>query len=292
MYRKVIFVVAFLGTSCALEPRSATTAEPSKRTVTVSAMAEVNVVPDQVVFTLGVTTQDPGSMAAAKAANDQKTRAVLAVLGKHGVSKDGIQITSMRMGQAYKKKIVESGGREYQTQSTEVDYFFFSRDIEVVVKQLGSVDQILEAATGAGASHGGDLLFRSTKNREMQVEARRKAVEYAKEKASHLAQLNGLKLGKALTIEEDVEWNQHTTGTGFGGMGMGGAGGSVGRKAPFDSTSLRTPSPSAKIYLTADGPKSPGNSPAKTEDADESQLLPPGIIVIDATVNITFEMLE
>jgi len=71
-----------------------------------------------------------------------------------------------------------------------------------------------------GANRVTGILFRTTKHREHQVEARRLAVAYAKEKAGHLAELNDLALGKAITIEEDVEGDNHTMGSG-GGMGGG-----------------------------------------------------------------------
>ena len=282
MSRKTLLACTLLVSCLVLTPRTATTAEPEKRTVWVSAMAEVKVVPDQVVFTLGITTQDQKSLAGAKAANDQKTRAVLALVQKHGVPTDNIQITSMQMAPWYKKKVAREGGRAYETATEELDYYYVTREIEVVLTQFEALEPILDEALAAGASHGGRLLFRTTKNREKQVEARAKAVEYAKEKAGHLAALNGLKLGKALKIEEDVESSRHTTGWG-GAMGMA---------APSDSASLRTPKPWANILLTAGAPKAPGRTPATADDAKEGQLLPSGIIVISATVTITFEMVE
>ena len=93
MYRSTLLVGVFLGTCCTWMPRCALAAEPEARTVTVSAMAEVNVVPDQVVFTLGIRTEDLKTLAGAKAANDLRTQAVLAVVGKHGVPAKNIRIS-------------------------------------------------------------------------------------------------------------------------------------------------------------------------------------------------------
>ena len=73
-----------------------------------------------------------------------------------------------------------------------------------------------------GANTVSGILFRTTKHREHQFEAHQLAVAYAREKAGHLAELNGLALGKAITIEEEVEGDIHTRG--FGG-GMGGMAG-------------------------------------------------------------------
>ena len=215
------------------------------------------------VFTLGITTQHQESLAGAKAANDQKARAVLAVLEKHGVSKENIQVSSMQMGPVYKKRFTQDAGRQRVIEERQVDYYYVTREIEVVATQFETVDQMIDGAVAAGASHVGDLLFRTTKNRERQVEARAKAVEYAKEKAGHLATLNGLKLGKAWQIEEDVESSRHTTGYGSA-AGIG---------APSDSASLRTPKPWANIHLTAGAPRPPGATRAKAEDAGAGELL-------------------
>jgi len=282
MSPKTLLACTLLVSCPVLTPRTAAAAEPEKRTVNVSAMAEVKVAPDQVVFTLGITTQDQESLAGAKAANDQKTRAVLAVLQKNGVPKENIQVSSIQMGPVYKKRFTQDAGRQRVIEESQVDYYYVTREIEVVLTQFEAVERSIDGVLAAGASHVSDLLFRSTKNREMQVEARTKAVEYAKEKAGHLAALNGLKLGKALEIAEDVESSRHTTGYGSA-AGMG---------APSDSASLRTPKPWAEIRLTAAGPKAPGATRANAENAGAGQLLPPGIIVISATVTITFEMVE
>jgi uncharacterized protein YggE len=282
MSPKTLLACTLLVSCPVLTPRTAAAAEPEKRTVNVSAMAEVKVAPDQVVFTLGITTQDQESLAGAKAANDQKTRAVLAVLQKNGVPKENIQVSSIQMGPVYKKRFAQDAGRQRVIEERQVDYYYVTREIEVVLTQFEAVERTIDGAVAAGASHVGDLLFRTTKNREKQVEARRKAVEYAKEKASHLATLNGLKLGKALKIEEDVESSLHTTGWGEARTNV----------MAGDSASLRTPKPWANIHLTAGGAKPPGATRAKAEDAGAGELLPPGIIVISATVTITFEMVE
>ena len=281
MSRTMLWVSILLVSCPVLVPRAAAAAEPEKRTVSVSAMAEVKVVPDQVVFTLGITTRDQQSLAAAKAANDRKTAAVLAVLEACGVPKDKVQIVSMQMGPVYKREVSSSWGSKRETEDEKIDHFHSSRDIEVVVTQLETVDQIVDRALDAGATHIGDLLFQSTKNREMQVEARSKAMEYAKEKAGHLAALNGLKLGKALKIEEDVELNRHVEGTGVA-AGF----------APSASATPRSARPWADVRLVATGATAPGRVRAKTADARPAQLLPSGIIVLSATVTITFEMVE
>lgn len=60
----------------------------------------------------------------------------------------------------------------------------------------------------------GELKLQVRDQRKHQVEARRLAVEYARDKAVHLAELNQMKLGAAVSITEDVEYNGDATGFG------------------------------------------------------------------------------
>jgi uncharacterized protein YggE len=246
------------------------------RTIQVSAMAEVKVVPDEVVVTVGIHTEDPKDLLVAKSDNDQRTRAVIALADKHGLGKEHVQLTDVSMGPHY-------------TNWHVLDHYYVRRSIEFVVRDFARLDAILSDCVDAGATHVDDLLFRTTKNVERQVEAREKAVGYAKTKAGHLASLTGMRLGKPVSISEDVEMNQHTRGTGGGmggGMGMGGMGGA--------SSSIERTKPAAqtKIALVADRVERKTPPVKKPSDAAGQVPIPPGVIVLSATVNIEFELLD
>lgn len=118
-------------------------------------------------------------------------------------------------------------------------------------------------------------IFVTTKHREQQFEARKLAVEHAKEKAAHLTELNGLKLGKAIRIEESVEGDIHTEGFGFGGMAASDAGERPGR---------------AKIHLVA--ADLPATKRGEKPPAAPRKPIAPGQLTISATVTITFELTE
>jgi uncharacterized protein YggE len=271
-------------------PLFARAGEPEKRTdrtVSVSTVAEVKVAPDEVVLTLGIETQDKENLAAAKSANDRRTRAVLALADKYHLSADQVQLADMHMRPCNDPKCgvftFDERPSAERTHKLAFDHYHVTRSIEVVLKDFDSIDRFTSDALAAGVTNFRDLRYRTTKNADHQVEARRRAVAYAKVKASHLAELNGLKLGKAVKIEEYVEMNQYTRGA--GGQGMGGMG-------SFSSVDLKSSKPWVPIHMTADETNRREPSEPKREIPPARQPIAPGLIVIDATVSITFELLD
>jgi uncharacterized protein len=240
-------------------------AEPPARTIKVSAMRAIEVVPDEVVLSLSVVAEDDKSPIVAKAENDKRTRAILAALKKHHIDDKYIKIDCLEMRPTY------------HPNTRELLDYSVTRGIDVTLQDFNLLEQVLSDSLQAGANRVSGILFRTTKHREHQIEARRLAVAYAKEKAGHLAELNDLALGKAITIEEDVEGDSHTMGSG----GMGGMGGM--------STSDNGKPKFILASMTKDEKKADAKAPA-TPDA--GQTIAPGTITVSATVTITFELKE
>jgi uncharacterized protein YggE len=170
-------------------------AKPPARTVTVTARGQVGVVPDLVELRLGVSTQAP-QLAEAKRDNDKKTAAVLAAAGKYAVPKDDMEI-NLDITPLYQDRRSE--------EIPKLQGYRIHRSIDIRLRDFSKVEPLLSDALAAGVNWVGGLEYQSTKHRENQAEARRLAVEVAKEKATRLAALNGLKLGKAIQISEDVD---------------------------------------------------------------------------------------
>jgi len=165
---------------------------------------------------------------------------------------------------------------EYDHNGRQLLRYTVTREIDATLRDFRLLEPIISDALQIGVNHVGGILFRTTKHREHQFEARRLAVAYAREKAGHLAELNGLALGKAITIAEEVEGDIHTRGSGGGGMG-GMAGG------PSSNGG-------AKILLTGMRTSAPESSNAADAAPDAGSTVAPGVITISATVTITFEL--
>lgn len=245
-------------------PCPASAANP-EHSIAVSAAADVKVVPDRVLLTVSIRTEDAKSLLTAKAENDNRTRAVLALADKYGIAEKHFLIDSVHMG-PFREDIVRMG---YQV----------TRDIEITLDDFNLVEPVLSDALEAGATGVYGIHFATTKHRELQFEARKLAVEHAKEKAGHLAELNGLKLGKALRIEESVEGDTHTGM--FSMAGFGGAAVSSPQERPAR----------AKIHLVAAEQPAATKTKKQPTGADRKPVAP-GQLTISATVTITFEMKE
>ncbi|MBN2024786.1 MAG: SIMPL domain-containing protein [Pirellulales bacterium] len=241
--------------------QSALVAREPVRSVRVSAKAEIAVVPDEVLLTFSIDTENK-DLLRAKAENDKLTRAVLALGPKHGLPAEQLTMTGLDMGPRYER-------RRADQEPVFVGYEV-SRSIEVSIRDFTKLEPVLADALAAGVTNVGDLLFRTRKHHEYQVEAREKAVGYAREKARHLAELNGLALGEALEIVEDVEGDEHT-------WGMGGMGGGMAEARPAGP---------ARFRLVADEREAKGVPATASGEA----LLAPGTITIRSTVTITYEM--
>lgn len=162
--------------------------QSSEAPLTVSGEAEVKVVPDQVIISLGVEARDP-SLAAAKLKNDRGVRSVLAAIERLKVDPADVQTDFINVNLHYDR------ANEYV-----VDYYAVEKSIAVTLRDISRFEALLSAVLDAGANHIYGVDFRHTQLRRYRDQARALAVKAAMEKASDLAAAAGLKAGKPISI--------------------------------------------------------------------------------------------
>ncbi len=192
--KTILIVISGLATALGGE-------EKPLRTVKISAYGAMKVVPDQVVLTLAVVTENK-DLLLAKSDNDAKTRKILDLADKYHLKETSFQIDQMSISPEFSRSSRES--------VSEFVGYSVNRQIVITLTDFAIMEPIISDSLSLGANRMSELLFRTTKIREYQFETRKKAVEVAKEKAGHLSELNGLKLGKAISIEEEVEGSRNT----------------------------------------------------------------------------------
>lgn len=84
-------------------------------------------------------------------------------------------------------------------------FYRVSNMLEVTIRDLTAVGRVLQAATAAGANNVWGIEFAIENNDALKVQARAQAVARARQTAAELAQLSGVKLGKVLSISEELE---------------------------------------------------------------------------------------
>ncbi len=260
--------------------------EPT-RTIMISARSEVMVEPDEVVIRARVTTHDK-DIYNAKSVNDKIAQRVLTVARSHGLPDKDVMITDMDVSPVHDR---------YR----EFIHYEFERSLEFTLTDFTEIEPLLSDLIEAGVTRIDRVHFRVADQRKHQIEARRLAVEYAKVKASHLAELNDQRLGLAIHIREDVENNWNAGGAfGFGG----GAGASLtpdlgnrlvqSRGQSVESRPPGTHAVGSRFHLAAwyqAEPEEKNNKKATSPNKKNTKLLAPGQIEINATVTIQFELL-
>jgi uncharacterized protein len=81
-------------------------------------------------------------------------------------------------------------------------FYNASNSVELTIRKLDAAGKIVSAATSAGANQIYGLRFEIEDPSALQADARQKAVADAQQRAQRLAQLAGVKLGPAVSIQE------------------------------------------------------------------------------------------
>jgi uncharacterized protein len=102
--------------------------------------------------------------------------------------------------------------------------YLVSQDLSVKVRDMNKVSQILDAAGSVGLNQVGSLAFEIDNPEKLKEEARSKALEQAKVKASSLSNIVGVKLGKIISFSESSSepggyYKAYSMAEGMGGGG-------------------------------------------------------------------------
>ena len=178
----LVFILIFVAPLWALE-------KSTPRLITVTGEAEVQVVPNQAILTLGVETGDR-DLGIAKRENDERIKRVLALAKKNGVASGHIRIDHIGIEPRY------NNGEDV------IDYRV-RKTIVLTVQNLSKFDDLLNSLLEAGANYVDGVQFRTTKLREFRDQARALALKAAKEKAKNMAKVLGQKVGRPYTIVEE-----------------------------------------------------------------------------------------
>jgi uncharacterized protein YggE len=163
------------------------------RSVTVTGDAEVRVVPDEVILTLGIETWNK-NMAVAKGENDRIVNRVLALASELGIPPEHVQTDYVGIEPRYRNGYYE-----------ERDFigYFVHKNIVITLRDLSKFEDLLADALEAGANYVHGIEFRTTELRQHRDEARALAVKAAREKAVALAGELDQQVGEPLTIQEE-----------------------------------------------------------------------------------------
>lgn len=164
--------------------------------ITVAGEAEVRVIPDEAILSLGVETWH-NDLSTAKRRNDQRVAQVHAVARTYGLPEKYIQTDHISIEPHYR----DSYDRE------DLEGYLVRKSIVLTIRNLENFDDLLTDAIEAGANVVLGIQFRTTELRKYRDQARDLAIGAAREKANDLAAALDQDVGEPQTVYEDhVGW--------------------------------------------------------------------------------------
>ena len=166
--------------------------ETQPAVISVSGEAEVKVVPDEVVITLGVETYHH-ELSVAKGRNDRIVENTIAEARQAGVPAKNIKTDYLGLEPNYSDDYFEY----------VVEGFWVRRTITITLDDISRFEALLTAITESGATNVHGIEFRTTELRKYRDQARELALLAAREKATAMSAALGESLGAVRSIYED-----------------------------------------------------------------------------------------
>ncbi len=209
----LVLALALGGTAA---PAHAQDPDESRRTIEVTGTGTASGSPDVAVIQLGVQLFETDLGAAVTNANETMD-AVIAALEEQGVASEDIRTSNFSIYQ-------ESGmPQPMDAAGTSETRYVVNNVVEVRVRDLEQISNVIQAALDAGANNVYGLNFGLDDADALQAEARTLAVEDARARAEALADAFGLAVGEPVSIREGG-MDQPSLRSFDTAMGLGGAG--------------------------------------------------------------------
>jgi hypothetical protein len=180
------------------------------RRITVNGAAQVNVVPDEVVLTLGVETWDL-ELAKARQENDEIVQRVFELAEDMDIDSKYVQTDYINIEP------------RYQDSYTQKDFigYFVRKNIVITLKDLDEFEALYGRALEAGVNYVHGVEFRTTELRKYRDQARLLAIQAAQEKALALAGELDQQVGEPVMIQENYDnwWSGYSSWWGSWGSG-------------------------------------------------------------------------
>ncbi len=170
----------------------------SKNTISVSETGEVYAKPDLALVELSVITEK-ASVSEAMSENTELMNNVIDVVKEEGVEEKDLKTVSFNLYPRYDyldSYIYPPSGKRVLT-SYEI-----RQTLEVKIRDLNKIGQIIQSATETGANQVGHLQLTIDNEEELKSKARENAIEKAKAKAEKMAEQLAVDLGDIVSFTE------------------------------------------------------------------------------------------
>jgi len=159
--------------------------------ITISGMGKMTATPDLAKIDVGVLS-DGATVAAVQNDNTRKMNAMTDALKKMGIKDADLQTSNYSL----QPKI------DYNSNQQKIIGYTLSQTLNVKVRELTKVGDVIDAVTGLGANQVYGVQFTIDDPTSLQDQARLKAIAEAQKKAQALADAVGLHIVKVVSFSE------------------------------------------------------------------------------------------
>jgi hypothetical protein len=176
--------------------------QPIGSTITFSGTGEIFAKPDLITTSFSVLTQAK-TVAEALSENTKKMNAVIDFMKSQGVAEKDLKTTNFNIFPRYEFQRVEIQIYPFPPGKNVLVGYEVDQSLEVKIRDLSKVGQILQGGADEGANQIGDLSFTVDKADELKSQARKQAIDQARAKAKELTSQLGVRLGKVVSFSEN-----------------------------------------------------------------------------------------
>lgn len=194
MFKKLSFLViglVVIGLLGACYPYTVPPSPEAVRSMSVNGIGRVTIVPDIATINIGVRTEAEVVNEALEG-NTAQANAISSVLQEMGIEEKDIQTSNFN--------IYPSERYDPMTGQVEGRYFVVENTVNVTVRDLSSLGEVLNATVEAGANSIYGINFNVEDRSAAIAEARELAIQDAKAKAAAIAASANVQLGEIINI--------------------------------------------------------------------------------------------
>lgn len=184
------------------------------RTFSVEGTGEIETVPDLATFSVTVVTDGGKNVAEVQTANTEKMNRINAFLKEQGVAKEDLKTGQYNLSPRYSYAPCVTGSCPAPT----ITGYSLTQTLEVKVRENGKLGDLLSGVVANGANSVSEVRFVVDDDSDAKDAAREKAIADAKKKARVLAKAAGFRIGKLVSLYENV--NPMVAAYGMGGSDM------------------------------------------------------------------------
>jgi uncharacterized protein YggE len=185
----VIVMVMTLVTGCATSPSAK---DSRNRIMEVTGIGTVKLEPDIVTINIGVQSRSADAGEALKE-NTQKAQGIIDTLLEMGVESKDIQTRNFNIYQQQENRFPEE-----ETQTTPT--YVVENTVAIIVREIDALGAILTKVVDGGANTINSIRFDLEDREAAMAEARKLAIEDAKNQAEAIAETAGVNLGPIQSI--------------------------------------------------------------------------------------------